>query len=67
MMELTKKHRLALLGELETAQNDLHLQITTRNNSKEEAIIAYSEIGDYLAKARVDLIKKALTDNEIDY
>ena len=66
-MELTKKHRSALLVDLATAQKDLELQIESRKGMKDETIKAYSEIGEYLAKERVDLIKKALTDNEIDY
>lgn len=66
-MELTKKHRSALLVDLATAQKDLELQIESRKGTKDETIKAYSEIGEYLAKERVDLIKKALTDNEIDY
>lgn len=66
-MELTKKHRSALLVDLATAQKDLELQIESRKGMKDETIKAYSEIGEYLAKERVNLIKKALTDNEIDY
>jgi len=66
-MELTRNHRESLLVQLEKAQEELHVQIRIRNNAETDGVAAMGEIGEYLAKKRIDLIKKALTDNEIDY
>jgi len=66
-MELTKEHRAALLSALEANQEDAEIQKTCMDKQTEPGDHQYFEAYHWLAQHRIAAIKKALTDNEIDY
>lgn len=60
-MELTHNHRESLLNELEKAQKDAEIQRICINKQGKD------EMSLFLAEERIKLIKKSLTNNEIDF
>lgn len=68
-MELTKSHREALLNELEKANSDLELQklLLKKEQTKTTGLLEWFEISEFLAQQRICLIKKAISENDIDY
>lgn len=68
-MELNKNHREALLNELEKANEDLDLQkrLLKKEQTKTTGLLEWFEISEHLAQKRIELIKKAIADNDIDY
>ena len=66
-MELSKKHRRALLDELETAKESLISNRKCINNNDAEEINDFFEISCFLAQKRIELIEQSLIDNEIDF
>ena len=66
-MELIKKHRMALLNELDKAKEDLERNKICMNDANIEDIKEHFEISMFLAQERVNLIEKSLIDNEIDF
>lgn len=69
-MELTKNHKEALLNELEKAQKDADLQSKCLDGQQTKGDITMSEwfeISHFLALQRIELIKKAIINSEIDY
>lgn len=69
-MELTNHHRAALLDELfETEAERQHATVCrSSEGAKEDLAIQESfEIKEFLAIQRIETIKKALIDNDIDY
>lgn len=68
-MQLNKQHRETLLTELTDTQNAIDLNNSLLNSKRPEVIdlMAAWEIKDFTLTAKLDLIKKALINNEIDY
>lgn len=67
-MELKEKHRQVLLEELEVATADYKEYVLLRNSDNcDKDMEEYFEIRIFLAWERVELIKKSLIDNQIDY
>lgn len=70
-MELTKKHREALLSELTKAKKDFKLQKDCLKDAQEDERTKHlSELFDisiFLAEQRIKLIEQSLIDNEIDF
>ena len=66
-MELIKKHRIALLNELDKAKEDLERNRICLNSENIEDIKEHFEISMFLAQERDNLIEKSLIDNEIDF
>ena len=68
-MQLLKSHREALLTELDKAQHDKSIQdcCFVKEQEKQSDLVEWFEISVFLAQQRINLIKQALTDNEIDY
>jgi hypothetical protein len=66
-MELTKNHRKSLIYELEKATQNAELQLTCMNKEKDADLQQWFEMSLFLALERIKLIKKSLTDNEIEF
>lgn len=67
-MELKEKHRQVLLEELEVATADYNEQKLLRYSDKcDKDFEEYFEIRIFIAYERIELIKKSLIDNQIDY
>jgi hypothetical protein len=67
-MELKKKHRETLLQELEVTTADYQEHTLLRYGDKcDKDMEEYYEIRIFLAGERLELIKKSLIDDEIDY
>lgn len=66
-MELHKKHRIALLNELDKAKEDLERNRICLNSENIEDIKEHFEISMFLAQERVNLIEKSLIGNEVDF
>ena len=69
-MELNKVQREALIDVLEklNEQKDLNEHVRMhRTPEKDQDMIDYSSIGDWLNDLQIAVVKKTLIDNEIDY
>lgn len=69
-MELTSRHREALLHELEKAEADQQIQrnlIEKVGQNEVADLVDWFEISDYLATERIKLIKQAIIKSDIDY
>jgi hypothetical protein len=68
-MELTQSHRAALLNLLEKTMIEQSITKLCMAKIKEnqKSLLELYEIDDYLQKEMIEAIKKALTQNEIDY
>lgn len=67
-MELREKHRESLLEELEKTTADYKEYVLLRNSDNcDKDMEEYFEIRIFLAWERIELIKKSLIDNQIDY
>jgi len=66
-MELEKKHREALLNELEKAKEDLFINKKCLLDKSNENISCLFEISVFLAEKKVELIQDSLVNNEIDF
>jgi hypothetical protein len=69
-MELNTNHRQSLLSELEKAQQDAELQQSLLNKKEHKdfkGLIEWFEISHFLATKRIELIKKAIIESDIDY
>lgn len=66
-MECTKQHRAALLHELEEARAKQELErLCLEKKAGGEDLTPWRDVGVWLADARVELIKQALLNNELD-
>lgn len=66
-MILDKKHRTALLNELDNAKKDLDISRDCLDSKDAENIKEHFEIAVFLAQQKIELIEKSLIDNEIDF
>ena len=69
MFQLNKQHREALLNQLEAAKEELWLTRSLkldRKNKKDDSLIGWSEIDEFLLEAKIKLINESLVNNEID-
>lgn len=66
-MELARKHRVALLNELEKAKEELDTAKSCLNSENNENIKEHFEISMFLAQQKIKLIEQSLIDNEIDF
>lgn len=67
-MKLTANHRAQLLDSLEATQGEAERLIDLINHEKLEPIIEERTQAEYwLAMERIQTIKRAIIDNDIDY
>lgn len=73
-MELNNVHRQTLVDELETLLIDREIRKKVIKNLQEkeegerdETLIFHMEIQDFLLQQSIEVVKKALRDNQIDY
>ncbi len=66
-MTLEKRHRLALLTELDKAKEDLDNSRLCLLKEDIGSIKEHFEISMFLAQQRVKLIEESLIENEIDF
>lgn len=69
-MKLIPEHRKALLSELEKAEQDalLQKQLLDKKEHKDfKGLIEWFEISHFLAIKRIELIKLAIIQSDIDY
>ena len=66
-MTLTKVHREALLNELEKAEKKVELSNLVLSKNKDDGMNEWFEIGVFLSLQNLEIIKKSLIDNEIDF
>ena len=66
-MTLTKLHREALLNELEKAEKKVELSNLVLSKKTDEGMNEWFEIGVFLSLQNLEIIKKSLIDNEIDF
>lgn len=65
-MTLTKEHRAALLDTLQEAQTEREAA-RNRINHTDTPAKAFYEIDDWLLTVKINTIRTALIDDEIDY
>lgn len=66
-MLLDRNHRQELIEQLAAAEKDVNTSSTGVRASGNEALKSAFEVSHFLAVQRVQLIKRALVENEIDY
>lgn len=67
-MKLNQNHREAFLNQLEKAQNDLETEKTClRQTQPNDPLENWHEVSIFIQEQKIDLIKKSLIENEIDF